>query len=183
MDWQTIKRPGYFGRKRDEIVSGYDREFGVNNWRLVWATGFDSGSQRATFFNACRMFYEESYYRYLSCRPEELAIICAYQNCVDNASSNVSAGLDYMHQEADSTHIQDIAIRNVLRRCDRWFEGFGKILTIRGPDSKGFRFNPGNIPFAWPHLIATPSLAPSWAKPGSVEDFWQSNKYLQTRIR
>jgi hypothetical protein len=35
--------------------------------------------------------------------------------------------------------------------------------------------------FAEPTLITQPSKCPPWAKEGSVEDFWQSNKWLQVR--
>jgi hypothetical protein len=51
-------------------------------------------------------------------------------------------------------------------------------LYERSADSEGFRFGPGNVPFFEPTQITQPSLCPKWANPGSVEDFWQSNKYL-----
>jgi NAD dependent epimerase/dehydratase family enzyme len=92
----------------------------------------------------------------------------------------VASGQDYTKQEAFSTHIQDIAVRNVLRRLGVQFTGKnGKLLQIRSSDSEGFKYGPGNIPFAWPHLIQQPSLCPKWANQGSVEDLWQSNKMLQ----
>lgn len=174
--WETVSRPGYFGRKRDEKVAAFDAQYGKGQWRLAWV----AGSTSLTFFNACRQFYEDSYHQHLSVRPEEVDLICQFSECYDNAKSNVKSGIDYQIQEAYSTHIQDIAIRNVLRRLDRWFTGArGDLLQIRSKDSEGFRFGPGNIPFAWPQFIVPPSLCPSWANVHSVEDFWQSNKMLQ----
>lgn len=180
MGWRDVERPGYFGRRRDEKITAFNTKYGVRNWRLVWR--MLPGARPATFFAACRYFYEESYHAFLEARPDEVDFICSFNNCIDNAATNIAAGLDYTHQEAFSTHIQDIAVRNVLRRLDRWFEGPpGKILVIRSRDSAGFRFNPGNVPFMNPGFIQQPSLAPSWANNGSVEDFWQSNKLLQVR--
>lgn len=174
--WTTVDRPGYFGRKRDEKVAAFDTLYGKGYWRLAWVMS----DQALTFFSACRNFYEESYYKHLLYRPTDVSLICSYGECYDNAETNIQSGLDYSKQEAYSTHIQDIAVRNVLRRLDRWFEGpADKLLQIRSKDSDGFRFGPGNVPFMWTGYIAQPSLCPKWAMPGSVEDFWQSNKMLQ----
>lgn len=180
--WATISRPGYFGRKRDEKVAALNREHGVGRWRLAWILDHQLYRDGLDFFNACRTFYEEAYFHYLVSRPEGVDFICQYSECFDNAESNTLSGLDYMIQEAYSTHIQDIAIRNVLRRLGRWFENKnGRLLQIRSKDSSGYMYGPGNVPFHWERrqYIISPSLCPSWANAGSVEDFWQSNKVLQ----
>lgn len=133
------------------------------------------------FVTACRL-YEESYFRWLRLHPAELEFACTYGECIDNTPTNIQSGRDYSIQESYSTHIQDIAMRNALTRLDRKFEGpTDKILIIRSKDSEGYRFGPGNIPFAFPKTIVQPSKCPSWASSGSVEDFWQSNKWLQIK--
>jgi hypothetical protein len=127
-------------------------------------------------------FYERSYFEYLQYRPDDIDFICEFRECYDNAETNIDSGLDYTKQEAFSTHIQDIAVRNVLRRLDVWFTGAnGRLLQIRSRDSEGYRFGPGAVPFYAPALIEQPSLAPHWASKGSVEDFWQSNKFVWVR--
>lgn len=174
--WTDAGRPGYFGRRRDEKIAALNAEHGAGNWRLAWKWGLGGRG----FFCACREFYEESYFAFFLLRPDEVDFVCSFGEVIDCAPSNVSSGLDYARQESYATHIQDIAVRSVLRRLGRWFEGpTDSLLTIRGPESNGARFNPGRIPFAWPNMILAPSLAPKWADPGSVEDFWQSNKILQ----
>ena len=174
--WENKGRPGFFGRKRDERIRWLNEKFGPGNWRLVWT----DGEQKLEFADACREFYEEAYFRYLSARPEDLDFICSFGECIDNAPTNVRCGCDYMIQEAYSTHIQDIAVRNVLRRLGLAFAGpSDRTLIIRTKDDNGYRFGPGNIPFHKPEAIMVPSLHPWWAKEGSVEDFWQSNKVLQ----
>ena len=178
--WVTVERPGYFGRRRDEKIAGYDAKYGKGNWRLAWKA--PPRVEGLEFVDACIHFYEESYLRYLERQPDDINFICSFGECIDNALSNIKSGTYYGKQESYSTHIQDIAIRNVLARLGRKFEGPPtQILIIRSPDTNGFRFGPGNIPFFTPQWIEQPSLCPSWARPGSVEDFWQSNKFLEKR--
>lgn len=187
-EWKSIKRPGYFGRRRDERINEFNTKYGEGNWRLAWilpvanATLTDPLPFHFTFEEACRQLYEESYFQYFKDRPEDIDYACQFGECIDNAITNVNSGRDYLKQEAFSTHIQDIALRNVLHRLGRKFEGPPDlILTIRSKDTDGIRFGPGEVPFFNPDLIMTPSLCPKWAGQDSVEDFWQSNKWLQIK--
>jgi hypothetical protein len=177
--WKNIERPGYFGRQRNVRVADFNQRFGAGSWRLAWAFGKESAFEYA---EACTRFYEESYFRWFSARPEAVDEVCSFCECIDNAPTNIASGCDYTIQESYSTHIQDIAVRNVLRRLGRRFEGGeGQVLVIRSADSEGFKFGPGNIPFMDVDQIVSPSKCPGWANKGSVEDFWQSNKFLQVR--
>ena len=176
--WVKVNRPGYFGRRRDEIVLALDTDYGKGNWRLVWSLG----EYDLEFEDACILFYEWSYYVWLVDRPEEVDNICSYGECIDNAMSNIQSGTDYTKQEAYSTHIQDIAVRNCLKILLRKFEGpADNILVIRSSDSNGYKYGPGNIPFHTPDMIEQKSIKPKWANYGSVEDFWQSNKWIAVK--
>lgn len=173
-DWVKVERPGYFGRRRDEKIANLNTQYGKGNWKLAWVD-----DKLLEFEEACMMRYEESYYQFLKKRKDDVDFICSFGECIDNAMTNIESGVDYTKQEAFSTHIQDIAVRNVLVRLNRWFTGpKDKILVIRSADSEGYRFGPGNVPHFAPEDITQPSLRPKWAKPGSVEDFWQSNKWI-----
>ncbi|MAF99327.1 MAG: hypothetical protein CMH61_01825, partial [Nanoarchaeota archaeon] len=72
--------------------------------------------------------------------------------------------------------LQDIAVRRVLRRLGRHFEG-DHLVQIRGHKSEGYVLNPGQVPFHKPELIL-PSERKRWWKEGSVEAFYQHNKIL-----
>ncbi len=63
----------YFGRRRDQIVLGYETKYGADKWRLVWIV---DGGATHTFEDACKCFYEESYYLYLKDRPADVDFIC-----------------------------------------------------------------------------------------------------------
>lgn len=171
--FNLIERPGYFGRSRDRKINKYNRLYGKNNWQLYWKLD----NKFFTFEQACKYCYEKSYYQYLQNNPQDLKYICSFKECYDNDISNIDSGTDYLKQESNCTHIQDIAIRNVLKQLNLSFSGT-ELLQIRSHDSNGFQFNPGNIPFFLPDLIVKPSLRPKWSKANSVEDYWQSNKYL-----
>lgn len=177
-NWVKLYKPGYFGGRRDQIVADLNKKYGMTGWTLVWSCG----ALESEFAEACKNFYEESYIRWFWDRPEELDFICSYGECMDNAITNIQSGCDYFIQEAFSTHIQDIAVRNVLKFFGRKFEGpSDKILVIRSADSEGYKYGPGNIPFFAPQYIESPCKCPKWANAGSVEDFWQSNKWLAVR--
>jgi hypothetical protein len=189
--WIKWTRPGFFGRRKDEIAAALDSAHGPGNWKLAWAAlgpcirmdGMPVHLEECLYpyEQACKLFYEESYFRHFRDQKQVLDDICSYGECYDNDVENVGSGRDYTVQRAYSTHIQDIAVRNVLDRLGRKFSGPpGRLLQIRGKDSDGFRLGlgPGQVPFYDRSLIAVPSLAPKWAQPGSVEDFWQSNKWV-----
>lgn len=181
-EWRNVERPGYFGRRRDLKRAQFDAQHGAGNWRLVWIVPAfkDNPEVVLSFVQACKVVYEESYFQHLKDRPDDVDFICEFTECIDNAPTNVHSGLDYTAQEAYSTHIQDIAVRNVLAKLGRAFTGRRtELLVIRSADSNGYRFGPGNIPLYRPEIITRPSLCPSWASRDSVEDFWQSNKWLQ----
>lgn len=177
MPYKKLYRPGYFGRRRDEKVRLLNETYGEGKWTIVWdAEGINHPVE---FLDACYLYYEQSYLIWFQKYPEELDVVCSYSECIDNARTNIQSGTDYTKQEAFSTHIQDIAVRNVLDILGREFEGpYGKILTIRSSDSNGYKYGPGNIPFFDPALIPQPSLRPARASAGSVEDFHQSNKWV-----
>ncbi len=181
-EWRNVERPGYFGRRRDLRHAQFDAQHGVGNWRLAWLIpGFGTDTPLTlSFVQACKVVYEESYFQHLKDRPADLDFICEFTECMDNAPTNVHSGLDYAAQEAYSTHIQDIAVRNVLAKLGRVFMGKRtELLVIRSVDSNGYQFGPGNVPLYRPEIITRPSLCPTWASRDSVEDFWQSNKWLQ----
>ena len=175
-DWTKVTRPGFFGRRRDEKIAELNRLYGHGGWELRWYMA-DMGKN---FVDSCKMFYEYSYYLWFMRHQEHLDIVCSYRECIDNAISNISSGIDYSKQEVSSTHIQDIAIRNVLASFGRKFEGNPRdnLLVIRSADTSGYTYSPGSIPFYDPAGIIQPSKRPKWAKLGSVEDFWQSNKFI-----
>lgn len=151
MSWTIRHRPGYFGRQRNKILASYNAKYGVDGWKLAWIA---TGHEPLEFEDACKAFYEHSYSIWFAEHQEELDVVCSYGECIDNAPTNVHSGCGYTKQEAFSTHIQDIAVRNIVRLFGRKFEGDkDNILVIRSADSTGYKYGPGNIPFYDRRLI------------------------------
>lgn len=176
--WTTIKRPGYFGKHRDELYQQYNKTYGKNNWRIAWMVNGKVFSKEETL-----LLYEDSYYIFLKKHPKILQqLISEAKNVYDDAVSNIKSGLDYFKQETNRTHYQDIAIRRCVLRLGLKFKG-KKLIQIRdykGKHPLSLKLSPGRIPFHFPKLIKKPELT-GWWQPGSLESFYQSNKILQVK--
>lgn len=179
--WATqIERPGYLGKHRDDQFKTWDAQYGKGNWRLIWRVG----DTTADLLGAC-ILYEDAYFAFLSARQGIVnQLISEACDVYDDEPSNIYSRFDYSKQETNRTHIQDIAIRRCLIRFGLWFGG-PKLIRIRqelGDHPLSMILSPGRVPFHKPELIVLPELAPKWANPGSVESFYQSNRYLQIRV-
>ena len=178
MSWEIIERPGYFGKKRDEIFTGYNEEYGKDNWRIMWSWN----NRIIPWTTACHV-YEYSYFVDSFNREDmwkELTQVA--EDVYDFDESDRKSGLKYTIQESPATHMQDIAIRRVVFARGWEFQG-KELVRIRSHEEKyGKLLSPGKVPFHVPNLIPQPALK-SWWDPGSVEQWYQSAKVLQKRLQ
>jgi len=176
--WRMIDRPGYLGKHRDEKYADWDQKHGKGNWALWWSWGkhwIDSTG-------AC-LIYEMAYYHFLLMNRKILhQLVKEASNVYDDSETNVKSVFNYHVQETNRTHIQDIAIRNALLKLGVWFRG-KELIQIRSNEGKhplSVTLSPGRVPFHRPDLIVQPAIT-DWWLPGSVEDFYQSNKHLRVK--
>ncbi|MCM2325902.1 MAG: hypothetical protein NDI94_05535 [Candidatus Woesearchaeota archaeon] len=185
-DWETIERPGLAGRNRDRNIALYNGRYGDGNWRIIRLLpdpSYVNDMSKATVlpWETSIAFYEEAYFIDSIVRESIWLKLCRQASDVyDNAVSNIASGLDYALQETSATHLQDIAIRNVIHRRGWEFQGQELIQIRNHNDSWGARLSPGVVQFHMPQYIIQPGLK-GWWNPFSIEDFWQSNKYLQIK--
>jgi len=176
--WIDVERPGYSGKRREARHQQWDSEYGQGNWRTAWKVGETS----VDLIGACAL-YEDGYFNFLENHPLTLKrLIREASNVYDDAESNIDSGFDYTKQETGRTHLQDIAIRRVLIRRGLWFQG-SEPIQIRdrlGIHPLSVILSPGQVPIHMPDLIETPELS-GWWKKGSIESFYQSNKFLQIK--
>lgn len=184
--WQNVERPGYLGKNRDQKIADWNAEYGSANWRLAW----QYGSHFLTFLGAC-MIYEDAYYAFMYRECEQInpdkvsALLGRASNIYDYEPADVASGFDYSCQSAAGTHIQDIAIRRALVRLGKWFEG-DRLIRVRGRESNdpiGIEFSPGKIPFHMSWKTEYDPIKGSWWNADSVECWYQSNRFLQRRVR
>ena len=178
--WIDVERPGYSGKRREARHQQWDKEYGQGNWRLAWRVGDVSVS----LLGACTL-YEDSYFEFLKNNPLVLKrLVTEASDVYDDSRTNIHSEFDYLKQETDRTHLQDIAIRRSVLRLGLWFQG-DDLIQIRdkaGPHPLSIMLSPGRIPFHRPDLILSPELE-GWWQPETPESFYQSNKYLQKILR
>lgn len=179
--WKTVERPGYFGKKRDELVAKCDKEYGKGNWRLAYQWGILVIEREQAI-----QIYEDAYYEFLKNNPKTLEwLVNTASDVYDTAPSNVEARFDYNHQETPNTHLQDIAIRKSVMRLGKWFKG-EHLVEIRSKSKEGRTLSPGIVPFHLPEMIVKEEIKDygekgMWWQNGSIEDFYQRNKLLQVK--
>ncbi len=188
--WETVERPGYFGKVRDELSDKWDSEI-PQGWRIAW----EWGSQILNKPEALQI-YEDAYYEHLRNNPDILDwIVKTALDVYDTAPTNVKAGLSYDKQETPNNHLHDVAIRRAVLRNGRWFEG-DHLIEVRKPGSEGERLSPYAVPFHFPLMIYQGEDIKDYGDKGkwwrnmgeergishTVEEFYQHNKILQSRV-
>lgn len=176
MDWKTIDRPGFVGKKKKEVETGWDKKYGESNWRVVWK--WNGGIIDKEF---AYQLYEDGYYADSFNRESVWReLLKTAREVYDLEEKDVESGLDYFIQQGSMTHLQDISVRRVVQRRGWKFEGDKLIRIRKHKDYWGNLFSPGRIPFHLPDLIEEPHLE-AWWDNNSIEDFYQSGKILQVK--
>ncbi|HMZ27018.1 MAG TPA: hypothetical protein PLM37_06830, partial [Elusimicrobiota bacterium] len=170
---EDFVRPGYFGYNAPAIRQRLDEWFGPNGWSIKHIVRGRVVEESEAF-----ALYEEGYYQYFKSHPEELdRLVRMARDVYDTDPSNVASGGDYTKQgDTAARHLQDVAIRNVVKRLGRTFEGT-ELIQVRGRGTPGEQWAPGNIPIHDASLIRQPEMR-NWWKAGSVESFFQSTKII-----
>lgn len=175
-EWKAVVRTGYLGKHRDKKRKEWNERYGKDDWRLAWKVG----ETFTDFLGACAL-YEDGYFEFLKNNPDIFnQLITDASEVYDDAQSNVNSGFNYTKQETSRTHLQDIAIRRSIIRLGFWFRG-NELIQIRqekGTHPLSMTLSPGRVPFHRLDLLCKPELNGWWDK-GTIESFYQSNRWLQ----
>lgn len=167
-----------WGGKRAEGVARLDERYGGGNWTI----GYILDGRVLSRDDALKL-YEQSYENFLRANPAITErLIREAKDIYDTAPSNVQSGLDYHKQEDTRSHLQDIAIRRALKNMGLSFQG-EKLMQVRDVGSDFPELSPGKVPFVSPKssIIKLRPYVADWVEKGSVEDFWQNNKFVFVR--
>ena len=190
ISWEMVERPGYFGKRRQELEEEWNRKYGEGNWRLVWETP----QGRVLLFEDIIWEYIEGYAGYFRRHPREARHITrSYSYCYDKdeitkdqafhpyALYNRPGIANQFHHAA-----MNIALENVLGMP---FRGDIPIQVRSGkpgtPESQwpaGWKWSPGRIPSVHRDEIHDITFERQWWQRGTIEDFYQCNKVLQVKI-
>ena len=173
-DHMPVSRIGYLGGNRDQFVGDMNKLYGAGNWTIGYLIDDKPVSR-----DGALELYQKSYEAFFKANPEYTAkMLREARDVYDTNVSNVASGLDWHAQEDTRSHLQDIAVRRAVKELGLSFQG-ERLLQIRGPDSELSELNPGKVPFVTPEAIIPIRLQfQPWIEFGSVEDFWQNNKFL-----
>lgn len=169
-----LNQLSYAGFKRPQIERNLDKTFGKENWQEAHFIDGNVITKQKAY-----KIYEESYYEFLKSRPDVLEwLVNTASEVYDIQPSNIESGCDYNKQECTAVHLQDIAVRNVLKRLDRKFKGDHPV-QIRGHKTEGYVLNPGQVPFHEPDkILSSGNNQKKWWRKDSVEEWYQSSKAL-----
>lgn len=178
--WTTIAKPGWFGEKKNSIVTGYDKEYGAGNWRIRHRLG----PRLLDLAEALRL-YELCYELHFLDPATRFLWTSLFQQASGvwtELESDVVSGMDYAVQLAPAPHYEDIAIRIIMKRYGKTFSG-DRLIRIRADstDAVGIALSSIHVPFIFPQFIESDSHGVQWwnRHRGSLEHFWHANKELQ----
>ena len=175
--WAILGRPGFTGKKKKQNRKELLDKYGEGNWKIAHLYDGKLLSREEALIH-----FENSYQKFFEDNPEILEwLLQIAKDVYDNQESNVNSGLDYSIQETVDAHLHDIAIRRVLQKIEKEFQG-DTLLEIRGENSEGFILSTGQVPFYEPKLIQRKQLKGWWGK-NSIESYWQSNKVLAVKTK
>lgn len=193
MVWETLVRPGFLGKKRNELYETLNSEYTPGNWRLAWQWG-----NIFVTLPFVAQIYEMAYYEHFKKNPEVLEKLLTYSDVYVNNISDRLSGHDYTKQTSIITHLHDIAIRKAVMLSGRDFKSNENILNSNGKDllkvswdepsdSFGYQLNPGAVPFYRPEMILDGNGVKDYGgetkrNPGSIDAFYQFNKVIQIRV-
>ncbi|MFA5020546.1 MAG: hypothetical protein WC517_00560 [Patescibacteria group bacterium] len=178
----TIERPGWFGEAKNERLAEYDLKYGKSNWRIRHRLG----PRLLDFPEAVRLY--ELCYELHFLNPDTrylwTALFKQASEVWTELESDTKSGYDYSIQLAPAPHYEDIAIRIIMNRYGKKFEG-DKPIRIRADsgDPIGVGLSSIHIPFVYPQFIEPDKNGVQWwnRHKGSLEHFWHVNKELQVK--
>jgi len=191
VSWQTVERPGYLGKKKDEKFRLWDREFGKGNWRIVnqLVTG-----EIYSYEDIIYKVYMPGYEAYFLSHPDDLKFITqnfSYAYDKDQIDKDKAFDIYALYNKPGvANQFHHVAFNVAIeQRLGVSFKGSKPLKVREGkpgtPDSQqpdGYKWSPGRIPCTIAQLIPDPHIFGWWGY-NSIEDFYQSTKTLQKNER
>ncbi len=187
-NWETVGRPGYQGKGKDEQIASWNHIYGEGNWRLAWQLA----DGQVLNFDQVFQHYVEGYILYFENHQEEAIFLTdnfSYGYDKDQVSREEAFNpLALVNQPGRPNQFHHVALNLALELfLGLKFRGTepiqireGKPHTDPATWPAGWAWGPGHIPAVNPELIPNSDVS-SWWQKGSIEDLYQSAKILQIK--
>ncbi|BBM88224.1 MBL fold metallo-hydrolase [Candidatus Uabimicrobium amorphum] len=123
--------------------------------------------------NSALQLYEDAYYHFLQDNHQ----VCDWlvKKAADIFEKNPTDTKDRTHYNVEASSVQCIAIRRVLLRLGKWFNG-KRLIAIGDVRSEGYVLSSHVVPFhESQHIVSAPQQKDILTN--SVANFWHSNRY------
>lgn len=188
--WKTRERPGYLGKRKDEMYRYWDQKYGKDNWRIVHEVGT---GEVFSYEDISWKVYVPGYVKYFLDHKNEAVFITdnyAYGYDKDLCTRDQAFDIHAFHEKPTIVNqFHHVAFNVALEYyLGLKFKGVKPLQVREGkpgtPDSEqpeGFLWSPGRIKTIRPDLIPNYNLN-GWWQPDSIEATYQLSKVLQERI-
>lgn len=187
--WQTIERPGYQGKKKEEHVARWNSTYGEGNWRMAWQL---KNGEICTYQDIFYNFYVAGYARHFLDHPEEADFLTAhFSYTYDKDWITREEAFDpfaLYDKPGRPNQFHNVALNIAIESfVGQPFSGSvplqvreGKPGTDPSEWPAGWRWSPSRIMAVRQDLIPQNEIH-GWWQPGSIEDVYQTAKVLQVR--
>jgi hypothetical protein len=187
--WITVSKPSYLGKNKDDQFAVWDKEYGLEKWRLAWQLS----NGEVLCFEEIFQLYVESYTLYFLNHHDEAFYLTenfsyAYDKDLISKEDAFNPYCLY-NKPGRPNQFHNVALNIALEiELGLCFKGLEPIQVREGKPNTdvaswplGWRWSPGQIPAIHPELIP-PTDKSSWWRSGSIEELYQSAKVLQIKV-
>ncbi len=190
LDWVTVERPGYFGKRKEELFMRWNKEYGEGNWRIVHQT---KDGEIMEYENVFWKVYVSGYVRHFLLNPDQAEfLVNKHSYTYDKYLITRREAFDpyaFYNKPGIPNQFHHTSLNIALE----WFLGMkfkgSKPIQVRqgkpGTDKQnwpaGWRWSPGYIRCTRPDQIPIHQKSGWWEDEDSIEAFYQYTKVVQAR--
>lgn len=191
-NWETVERPGFLAKGRDDQYREWNKKFGTGKWRIAWQLADGTLLQYPGIFYQGFVAGYVNFFQQFRGDLEHITTYYSYTYDKDDPGNKADAFNPYFfyNKEGSVNQIHHAAL-NIAAEIFLGvvFKG-NEPLKVRGvkegtPISewpRGHIWHPGRIPAVRPDLIPAVETSSKWGwEEGSIEELYQKSKVLQVK--
>lgn len=190
--WQTVERPGYLGKKKDEMYKLWNQKYGERMWRIVNEM---ANGEIFSYEDIIWKIYVPGYTAHFLMNPDQAKFVTdnySYAFDKDMISKEQAFDLYALYNKPGiANQFHNVAFNLSLEYfLGLPFKGARPLQVREGkpgtPDNEqpeGYIWSPGRILSVRPDLIPSINIEGAWWGKGTIEEQYQKSKALQIRYK